>query len=346
MEEMTSKERVLAAFRGEPHDRIPLINPTTLANVDCMRISRAYFPYAHLNAARMAALAETGYKVLKFDTVMPYFGVANEVGALGCDVDWGGNDRLPKVCSSVMRTLDDFKYPQNYLTRRPTKTVISAVELLKKRTNNQVAIIGKVIGPISLLFYLYGIQNTWNSLLLEPKVVEQVLDQIKDLVVSFAVAQVEAGADIITISEDAAGDLISRECYQRIVMPAEIKILKALKGNVFTIFHLSSNIMDRADLFAMTGFDALHFDSRNALPELKKMIGKAKLVGGVSVPDTLLNGNKEHIVDEVYYNIINGVDMIAPDSAVALQVSNQNLLEMHKAIVYFTNRYGNTGYVT
>lgn len=332
MEQMTSRERVFAAFQGKPHDRIPVMSPVSLATGDCIRHSKAYLPYANLNARKMAALAETSYSLLGFDTVMPYFGVANEVGALGCSINWGNNDRLPKVCGGCLHDLDAFKRPQNYLSRKPIKSIISAIELLKKQVGDQAAIVGKVIGPLSMLFYLYGIQNTWHGLIIEPDKMRHVLEDLQALVVEFALAQIEAGADIITISEDAAGELISRDCYQQIVMPIEEKIHLKLKDNAFTVFHLTSRIMDRVDLFARTGFDAFHFDSRNDLAQVKKMSGDMKLIGCINVPVTLLSGTKEDIANEVYYSIQNGVDMIAPDAAMALQVSNGQLLEILRVV--------------
>ena len=334
-EQMTSRERVLAAFRGEPCDRVPLISPVSLANIECMKLSRSYFPHANLNSIKMAALAETSYTVLKFDSIMPYFWIANEAGALGCNVDWGGSERMPAVNGSVLRSLDDFKMPQNYLDRRPIRTVINAVSLLKRRHQNQVAIIGKVLGPLSLVFYMYGIQNTLTSLILEPEKVMQLLDEVKDLCITFAQAQIEAGADVITVSEDAVGDLISRECYRRVVMQSEKRLYEALADQAYTIFHLSCDIMDRAELFAETGFHALSFDSRNDIGQLKKLTGDMKLIGSVNVPATLLSGKRESIANEAYYYLQNGVAMLAPECAITLRVSNENLMEMHEAILRY-----------
>ena len=334
-EQMTSRERVLAALRGEEVDRIPVISPVSLANVECMKLSKSYFPYASLNSVKIAALAETSHTVLKFDSIMPYFGIANEVGALGCDVSWGGSEHMSAVYGPVLKSLDDFKMPQNYLDLKPIRAIINAVALLKKRYQNRVALVGKVLGPLSLLFYLYGIQNTLNSLVLEPEKVSQILDQIKDLCIEFALAQVEAGADIITISEDAAGDLISRECYRQLVMQSEQAVFEAVESSAFVVFHLSCNVMDRADLIRDTGFHALSYDTRNDLPRLKAMVGDMKLIGGVNNPATLLNGKREDIQQEVFYALDNGASLIGPECAIPLRVPNENLLFIGDAVLQY-----------
>ena len=61
--EMTSRERVLAALRGEPVDRTPLVNPTSLATVELMDLVDAPFPDARVpviglnDIAAVAAIA-------------------------------------------------------------------------------------------------------------------------------------------------------------------------------------------------------------------------------------------------------------------------------------------------
>lgn len=48
--EMTSRERVLAVLKRQPYDRVPVINPASLANVESMRLAGAFFPNAHTNS--------------------------------------------------------------------------------------------------------------------------------------------------------------------------------------------------------------------------------------------------------------------------------------------------------
>ena len=332
---MTSRERVIAALQGLPCDRIPLASPVSLANAECMELTRAYFPFANINAERMANLSEAAYKILKFDAVAPYFGTANEAEALGCSVNWGNQYRMPRILNGAFRSLDEFRAPSDFLDCKGPRTVIDAISILKQRTNGKAAIFGKVIGPLSLIFYTCGIQNTLNSLILETDTVRQVLNEASGVCTAFALAQIEAGADSITISEDAAGDLTSRECYRQVVMDVEQNLNASIQKYVPTVFHLSCNIMDRADLFAETGFDALSFDSRNDIRSLRKLVGSMRLIGCVNNPATLLNGSKKDITQEVFYSIKNGINLISPECSIPLRVSNKNLLAMHEAVTLY-----------
>ncbi len=80
---MTSRQRVLTAFKREPVDRTPVCNPTSVATVELMDLVGANFPDANRNPEKMARLAATGHTELGFDTVMPVFSIIQESSALG-----------------------------------------------------------------------------------------------------------------------------------------------------------------------------------------------------------------------------------------------------------------------
>ncbi len=336
MQQMTSRERVLAALAGKPVDRVPVMSPVSLATSECMRKTKCYFPHICLNGVRMAALAETSYTDLGFDSIAPYFSVLNEAGALGCDVDWGSGENPSFLRASALKRPEDFVPPKNYLDAKPIKSILTAISILKKRYGGQAAIMGKVVGPLSLIFYINGIQNTLNTLILAPEKIWELLSVTKELCKEFALAQLEAGADVITISEDAAGDLISRECYRISVMDTERELTNAIKPYAPVIFHLTGNVIDRADLFRETGFDALSYDSRNNLQKLKTKVGDMKLVGGVNNLMVLLNGRPKDVAKSVQNALAGGVDLIAPEMAIPVRTTNENLL----AMVESTKRYG------
>ena len=71
--QMSGRERVLAALRNEPTDRTPVCNPTSVATVELMDLVDAPFPQANREPELMARLAATGYTELGFDTIMPVF---------------------------------------------------------------------------------------------------------------------------------------------------------------------------------------------------------------------------------------------------------------------------------
>src|SRR5512139_3506187 len=108
---MTPKRRFLSALFGGRVDRIPVGNPTSVATVELMEETGAFFPEAHLDAKKMAALAAAGHEILGFDTIMPYFSVQMEAPALGCEMDWGDKETMPDCTTHPYKEAEDIRIP-------------------------------------------------------------------------------------------------------------------------------------------------------------------------------------------------------------------------------------------
>ncbi len=336
-EYMTPKERVMAVFRGEEYDRIPVINPTSLATVECMEISGARFPEVHTDTEKMAALAATGHDVIGFDTVAPYFSVQQEAAALGCEVDWGAIDSMPAIKTNPIKEPDQFRLPEDFLDRKPIKTVLDAIKLLKKKYGDTVVVVGKVMGPWTLSYHLHGVQDFLIETLLEPEKVRGFLDVFKEVSLKFALAQFEAGVDMLTWADHATGDLISGKMYADFLLPVHRQITEILKKNmpkyIPVVLHTCGNTLDRMHYFAETGFDAFHFDSKNdPRKALEIMSDKMLLTGCVNNPKTLLNGTPEDVRQEVISIIEAGIRLISPECAIPLRVPNKNLVAIVETV--------------
>ena len=157
---MTSRERVLAALRNEQTDRTPVCNPTSVATVELMDLVDAPFPQANREPELMARLAATGYTELGFDTIMPVFTIIQESSALGCKIQWEQKDNWPTVRmrEPIWEDVDDIVIPNDFLTHPDTQCVLEAIKILKKEYGDEVAVIGKTMGPWSLGYHCFGVE--------------------------------------------------------------------------------------------------------------------------------------------------------------------------------------------
>src|SRR6204780_1720146 len=116
-ETMTSRERVLAALRGDPVDRKPVVNPTSVATGELMDLVDARFPDASRDPELMAALAATGYTELGFDSIMPVFSIIQESSALGARIQWEQKDNWPtvKMTEPIYTNPEDVRFPSDWL---------------------------------------------------------------------------------------------------------------------------------------------------------------------------------------------------------------------------------------
>lgn len=332
-DEMNSKERVMACFNKLQFDRAPVINPTSIANTECMKMVNACFPDVHTNGEKMAALAAAGHDILGFDTVAPYYSVQQEAAALGCEINWGSIDSMPTISTNPIRDPGDFKMPKDFLDRKPIKTVLDAIKLLKKKYKNEVAVVGKVMGPWTLSYHLYGVQDFLVDTILEPEKVRGFLQAFKQISLTFAHAQFEAGADILTWADHATGDLVSPKGYEEFLFPVHKEINIELKKAGPVILHTCGHTLDRVDYFANTGFEAFHFDSRNVPKQIfQKVDNKILLTGCINNPEILLNGTTEDVRRQVFEVMDAGIRLVSPECAIPCRVPNSNLIAIVDAV--------------
>ncbi|RPJ07837.1 MAG: MtaA/CmuA family methyltransferase [Deltaproteobacteria bacterium] len=326
---MTSKRRFLSALFGGRVDRIPVGNPTSVATVELMEETGAFFPEAHLDPETMAALAAAGHEILGFDTIMPYFSVQVEAPALGCEMNWGGMEMMPDCTTHPYKEAEDIFIPaeEEFLRVPSIRAVVEAIKILREKYPN-VAIIGKAMGPWTLAYHGFGVQDFLMDTLLNPEKVRKSLEKLQEISVMFANLQVRAGADAICFPDHATGDLVSPEMYRDFLLPLHKKIVTRIGAPL--ILHICGNTLNRAKYIAEEHFDCFHYDTKTDVVELKKILGKqASLIGGINNPEVLLFGAPDDVKKQARFAVKAGVEILAPECAIPLRTPNKNL----KAIV-------------
>ena len=326
MQEMTSRQRVLAALNRQPVDRTPVCNPTSVATVELMDLVDAPFPQANRDPELMARLAATGYTELGFDSIMPVFTIIQESSALGCRIQWEQKDNWPTVrmAEPIWKNLDDIEIPADLLTHQDTRCVLEAIRILRREYGDEVAIIGKTMGPWSLAYHCFGVEAFLLMSLDDPDQTKRILDKLKVATIDFGLAQIEAGADALTLPDHATGDLVSGEYYQRYLRDLHIEFAERITCPI--ILHICGHTVDRMEFIAQTGMAAFHFDSKNAPDESMDIVGdRISLVGNINNPETLFSKDAEAVAAEVIRNLDAGVQLIGPECAIPLQTSIENL---------------------
>ena len=332
-ETMKPKERVLNALLGKPVDRPPVANPTNVATVELMDLVDAPFPDACRNPELAARLAATGHTELGFDSVMPYFTIIQESAALGCDMQWEEKDNWPTVrmYNPIWKGLQDIRIPKNFLQHPDNRTITGAIEILDKELGKEVAIIGKTMGPWTLAYHVFGVENFLIMTIDDPDMVKRCLEKLKEISVLFGEAQIAAGADVLTFPDHATGDLVSGDYYRKFLLEIHQEMAERLQ--VPLILHICGSTLDRLDYIAQSGMACFHFDSKNDPQQAVEIANKRiKLVGNINNPETLYARGPETVREEVYRCLEAGVDMIAPECAIPLATKLENLVEIPRAV--------------
>ena len=340
---MTSRERVLAALHGLPTDRTAVVNPRSVATVELMDLVDAPFPEAHRDAETMARLAATGYTELGFDSIMPVFSIIQESSALGCRMQWEQKDNWPTVRmrEPIYRTAADIAIPDDVLDHPDMRCVLDAIRILRRRFGNEVAIIGKTMGPWSLAYHTFGVETFLLMSLDDPGATALVLDRLKEITVAFGVAQFAAGADAVTLPDHATGDLVSGAYYSRYLRDIHREFAERIPGPI--ILHICGRTLDRMPAIAETGMAAFHFDSKNGPVEAMAAVGgRVRLVGNVNNPQTLYATSPDAVSEEVVRLLEAGVEMIGPECAVPLQTPIENLCAIRATVEAWHRAGGRT----
>ena len=285
----------------------------------------------------MATLALTGYEVAGFDTVMPEFSVQQEAEALGCKVDWGHRDMMPDVKESPYKDFQNVEIPHDLLEKPSMRVVLDALSILKRQVGDQVAVVGKVMGPWTISYHLAGVQNFLMQVGrgirdAEAKdIVHRMLDQTMDVPIKFARAQFQAGADIVVVADHATGSLVGPNVYEEYLLPRH-KILTSEIGGPL-ILHVCGNCKDRIDMFADAGFDAYHFEWQLDAKEAVERVGdRISLVGNIDNANVLFMGTPEDVYKQARYAIESGVNIIGPECAIPLKTPIENLKAISEAV--------------
>jgi [methyl-Co(III) methanol-specific corrinoid protein]:coenzyme M methyltransferase len=328
---MTPKRRFLAGLLGGRVDTTPIGSLTSVANIEQMEATGAFFPDVHTDGEKMARLAAGAFEILGYDAIMPYFSVQAEAAALGCQVDWGDIENMPVERSHPWSEPEQLAIPGDFLEKPSTRAVLEAICLLRQGYGERVAIVGKVMGPWTLAYHMHGLQDFLIETKLEPDKVRRFLERLKEITVTFGAAQIKAGADVLCIADHATGDLVSPKMYREFLLPVHQELNRRL--GCPTVLHICGNTLDRLDDICQSGFDAFHFDSKvDARAAVEKVGGRISLAGNVNTPQVLLHGTPEQVMEQARYAQQAGVQVVGPECAVPLRTPLENLKAITQAL--------------
>ena len=327
---MTPKRRFISGLLGGRVDRPPVGSVTSVANVEQMEMTGAYFPDVHLDGEKMARLAAGAHDTLGYDAIAPYFSVQAEAAALGCEMDWGDIENMPVAHSHPWADPEQVRIPDDFLEKPSTKAILDAIRILRRKYGHRVAIVGKVMGPWTLAYHMHGVQEFLIETITAPDKAHRFLDRLKEVTVLFGLAQIGAGADVLCLPDHATGDLVGPWTY-RDFLPSYHRELTQRLGCPM-VLHCCGNTLDRMDYICESGFDCFHFESKvNAQDAVKKVDGRISLMGNVNNPEILLNGTVDEVMEQARYAIEAGVQVIGPECAIPLRTPLENLKAIARA---------------
>lgn len=328
---MNTKERFMNALTQKPVDRPPVAAVVTGITVSMMEKAGIFWPQAHTDAGKLAALAASVWEYARIECIKLPFCMTIEVEALGAPINFGTVDTLPTEVAHIYNHPNELNIPPDFFDRNRVPAVLKAITKLRQRYDTEVAIVSSIVGPFALGGKLFGFDNFFPWIIDHPDYVHQIMDKLTGLAIKYANAQVEAGADAILIGEaTCSGDLISPYTYRDFVAPYHRRLCSAITAPA--ILHICGNSTRHIPYLAQTGAAGYSFDEGADITVAREHLkGKVALAGYVPTIDPLLQGTPEAVYQYSLECLGNEVDILAPGCSLPQHVTFDNLAAINRA---------------
>jgi uroporphyrinogen decarboxylase len=295
---LTGRQLTLAAIRGEPHDRVPVAQHNFTFCARQAGLTMDEFRYDPHKAAR--ALADAAYR-FDYDCIIIDFDTVTLAEAMGAKLVFPPDDpaRTAEPLLKDLAQATDLQVPDPYKDGR-LPICLEATREVRRIVGDDKAIMGRADqGPFGLLFALRGHEELMIDVLDAPEEsFHRALQVCTEAGVRYARAQLEAGADLTSIGDSAAGEsLISPAHYVRLAQPYERQYKQALGDGLLSL-HICGKTNRIIAGMLDTGCEVLELDHWNDLAvSLDVIDSRACIFGNIDPSGVLSQGSREDVLD-------------------------------------------------
>lgn len=239
--------------------------------------------------------ARSLYKLVEqtgMDAVFTMMDLSVEAGSLGLPVRFPLEDSATVEWHPVKHAgdLNQYKVIDPLYDGR-VWVYIETIRLLKKRLTVPVG--AYVIGPFTLAGLMMGANDIAMATIESPDVVQATVNFAERVVISYARALEEAGADMIAIL-DPTCVILSPQAYREFCAPAVENLIRHLAAP--TIMHICGNTHHLIGPMCETGCQGLSLDSMVDFPAVAKIIPPdVALIGNINPTTTMLRGTPQEV---------------------------------------------------
>lgn len=228
-----------------------------------------------------------------------------ETSAFGAKIKYVPNG-VPRCLDLIVNSLDDvinLKNPDVYKAKR-TLDRIKAGEVLSKKTQGNIPIIGWIEGPLAEACDLTGIENMLIQLMIDPDFANRLLDKCMQTAKDFAKAQIEAGCEIIGIG-DAVCSQIDTDTYNTYIRDRHkelISYIQNLGGKIK--LHICGDTNHLLPSYKDFNLDILDLDWQVDFEQARKVLGENVIFAG-NIDPVLIQNKSAKEVSELCKNLVN-----------------------------------------
>lgn len=325
----SKKERLINAIEGRGVDRTPVVCPGGMMNMitkDLQEIAGIYLPEAHSDPRLMADLCKAVVEEDCFENYGLPFCMTVEAENMGSVVDMGNQSYEPHVTKYQIDTVSDWeKIPELDLEKGRVKVVLDAIKLLKEESDD-VPIIGNITGPVSFASSLMEPTIYYKEMRKKRDDMHAFMDFSTEQLIKFALAQIEAGADMIAISDPSGtGEILGPGPFKEYVVDYLNPIVDAIKeAGAYSVVHICGRMQSVYKEVNEVRADALSFDSMVNYREASENLPGRILMGNISTY-TLQFGEPGTVEKLSNFASKHGSDILSPACGVGMDSPIENI---------------------
>lgn len=260
---MTNRERFMAALTGEETDRVPLFPILMFLSADRAGISYREFATNGKALAEAQLLMQERFDLDAITACSDAFRVSGDLARdMGGEMVYPENKPpyLRKPLINATTNLDNLSHPDPTDKKSRMGDRLLGISEMAKAVSGRVAVLGWIDMPFAEACSVCGVSEFMMLLMDDPARAHRILAHLTEIVIDFALAQVEAGADMIGAG-DAAASLISPKMYSTFALPYEQEVCKAIHaaGSLVKL-HICGNTTHLLDRMVTCGADLFNVD--------------------------------------------------------------------------------------
>lgn len=237
------------------------------------------------------------------------------------------------VSAYAIESVEDYgKLPRIDTGKGRAKVVLDAIRILREETDG-VPIIGNLTGPISTASSVMEPVVFYKELRKKNKQAHAYMDFITRQLISFGRAQIEAGADVIAISDPSGtGEILGPKYFEEFAVTYLNQLLDGLQEEKMgTIVHICGQMSPVYKEVNMVRSSVLSFDSVVPMKEARANLKDRVLMGNVST-FALEFGEQEKVRTLAKGCVKSGSDIISPACGLGMKSPLANVQAILKCL--------------
>lgn len=327
MEDSRLRDRFLNTLKGKVVDKVPVLSVTQTGTVELMEKSGAFWPEAHFEAEKMAALALAGHTFAGLEAVRYPYCLTVLSESFGCGINRGTKEIQPSIKSNPFaKEPEKLELPPDLTEKPRIQTVLETTRILRTKAGEEIPLIAGMEGIASLASRLLGTYNFLTWVIRKPELVRDCLETTGAACAEYANVLFEAGADAVCLADGIAGpDMLDPRLFETLIRPEYEKFCR--KGTGAKVVHICGNSVPILETLARCGFEGISIEEKvSDLPAAKKLVrGRTSLIGNLSTSGILLNGTDEEVKREARKCLEEGIDVLAPGCGIAPKTPTENI---------------------